>query len=148
MRRHLLVFVLLLVIFNLLNAQNKEFETFWINFKTALSEGDEKKIIDLTYFASSEEKEYFSFSLIFDNEAIITITQATASDLIKFDDKSAEYDENPFEILDLPVEINELYLIHVTYEDATIDDVASYQRVYAFGKYKGNYLFLGFYSMG
>lgn len=148
MKRNLLVLLLMLVFSNILFAQNKEFETFWLNFKNALSEGDEKKIIDMTYFASKEEKEYFSFGLIFDNEAIIAITHAQAWDLTKFTDKDAEYDENPFDILDLPKEINELHLINVTYEDADVDDVTSYQRVYAFGKFKEKYLFLGFYSVG
>jgi len=148
MKKLFLAILLLLIIANIVNAQNNEFETFWNNFKSALSEGDEKKIIDMTYFASAEEKEYFSFSLIFDNEAIIAITKASSTDLTKFDNKNSEYEENPFEILDLPDEVDELYLINVTYEDESEEDVNSYQRIYAFGKYKGKYLFLGFYSIG
>ena len=56
-------------------------------------------------------------------------------------------DENdPFVILDLPIEVKELFLFPVQYEEVEDDEKITYERIYAFGIIGGTYKFLGSYN--
>jgi hypothetical protein len=143
------IFIIVTVFFvNLYAKENeKEFDTFWKKFQLAVFEKNEKAVVEMTYLATKDEIEYFNFQMVFDDEAINIIKNTKSSAIKKIKRKAVSDENDPFEILDLPDKIKEMYILSVNYEDIEDEETIPYERVYAFGKYEGQYKFLGTYSI-
>jgi len=143
-----LIFIFIFVIASVdAISQEKELKNFWRNFQKAVIETDDSAVVALSYFSNIEEKEYFKFDLIFEVNAINKIKNSSTYDLEKVKRVNDDEGDNPFDILALPEEIREAYILtlEANYEDeeATI----GYDRIYVFGKFEGKFKFLGFYTI-
>jgi hypothetical protein len=126
-------------------SQDKELKSFWKSFQTAVTEKKDSAVLKLTFFPVEAEKEYFSFSLFFDSEVIDKIKNSSIYDLEKVQRVSDELHDNPFDILGLPEDIKEVYILTVEGEYEDDESKIPYDRIYVFGKIIGKFKFLGFY---
>ena len=143
-----IIFILLFVIASFdAVSQEKELKNFWRNFQKSVTEKNDSLVLTLTYFENEDEKEYFSFEIVFDEDAISTIKNSSTYDLEKAAKAPDELQDNPFDILSLPEELNEVYILPVESEYLDEEALISFDRIYVFGKIAGNFKFLGFYTL-
>ncbi|MFH1051842.1 MAG: hypothetical protein V1779_13050 [bacterium] len=142
----ILYVIFLIASFNA-KSQEKELKNFWRNFQKAVTETDDSAVVALSFFSNEEEKQYFNFELIFDEDAINKIKNSSTYDLEKVQRIPDELNDNPFDILGLPEEINEVYILTVESEYEDEESMIAYDRIYVFGKFEGKFKFQGFYTV-
>ncbi len=143
-----IIFILLFVIASSdAISQEKELRNFWRNFQKAVIETDDSAVVALSFFSNEEEKQYFNFELIFDFDAVNTIKNSSLYDLEKVPRVHEETEDSPFDVLGLPEEIQEVYILTVQAEYEDEESVVAYDRIYVFGKIESKFKFLGFYTV-
>lgn len=142
-----LIYVILFFLITLsAQSQDKELRNFWKSFQSEVIEKKDSVILKLCYFSNEEDRQYFNFSLVFDEEVIEKIKNSSTYDLEKVERVSDdEMHDNPFDILVLPDDLKEVFILTVEGEYQDNESMIAYDRIYVFGKIEGRYKFLGFY---
>lgn len=147
--------ILAVVVFSVLvfvpkiHSADKDLDTFWAKFKTAVLNNDKDAVAKLSLLASQEEKEYFleSYSETFDQTAINKIRSTNAEEL-KQETKRDESDEvSSFDLIDVPEGISSVFTLSIPYKLMEDGELQEFTQVFTFAKIKGNYCFLGTYSL-
>jgi hypothetical protein len=100
-------------------------ESFWKQFQTAVSTGNKKDVVKLSYFLSDDDKEYFleTYRETFDDTAISTIGSSKYTTLKAIPKNTKSPGIGPFELLILPESLNTVYILNVAYSgDVTVED--------------------------
>ena len=146
MKIKVLIFLFFIVVLTIDSySQDKELKSFWKSFQSAVIDKKDSDVVKLTYFPIEAERQYFSFALVFDAEVIDKIKNSSIYDLEKVERTSDELNDNPFDILGLPEDLKEVYILTVEGEYEDDESMIGYDRIYVFGKISGKYKFLGFY---
>jgi|GEM_PF-2613626 len=142
-------FIIILVFAGLYStsySQDKELRNFWKSFQTAVIEKKDSTVIKLTYFFNEDTKQKFNFDYIFDENIRSKFKNFSIYDLEKAERVHDELNDNPFDILSLPDDIKEAYILTVGDEYEEEESLIAMDIFYIFGKIEGKFKFLGFYT--
>lgn len=142
------VIIMSLLFFDFLYSKENNFEQFYGQFLISLKTHNEELLKELTYFVDEEEKEYFSFDQVFDSTIVDSLLKYDIKRIKKIKRSKKLVEDNPFEILEIPIEVKEIYVIKLKTFYIEDDENIELINYFVFGKYKDSFLFLGSYIEG
>ncbi len=148
MKTNIIFLLFTLFTSNIVYSKDDEFEQFYIKFLDTLKNRDKILFKELMYFANEEEKEYFDMEQIFDSTIVDNLMRYDIKNVKKLKRKKTSSEDDPFNILEIPLEIKEIILIKLKTYYIENDEKVELINYFIFGKYKGKYLFLGSYIEG
>lgn len=108
---------------------------FWLEFQKAVASLDPNKVADMSYFVSEADRQYLfeTFEEDFDDITVVAILEAKPTDLKRIRRNNVEFENNPFNILQIPSDVNEVFTLSINYyknDDDYDDDFDDFEDEY------------------
>ncbi len=96
----------------------------WLEFQKAVASLDPNKVAEMSFFAKKADKQYLfeTFEEDFDDIVVVSVLEAKPTDLKIIKRNNVESEHNPFNILKIPKDINEVFTLVVNYYKSDEDD--------------------------